>query len=148
MISIRFVQINTLLLFYFILNFLGKWIIRIKFCYILKLIQLVTLKFPVALLWLPCYYLLIAYLRLYFSYLELAILPCWRYLLDQPADSLQRLVQMTRGIGDPLAYAYCCLFMAHSARKLPSCDAGILLQTLYCILLILLFREYIEARRA
>ncbi|XP_021906119.1 UPF0505 protein C16orf62 homolog [Carica papaya] len=47
-------------------------------------------------------------------YLELAILPCGRFLLDQPADSLQRLVMMARGIGDPLASAYCKLYLFYS----------------------------------
>ncbi|XP_020240342.1 VPS35 endosomal protein sorting factor-like isoform X5 [Cajanus cajan] len=59
-------------------------------------------------------------------YLELAILPCWRFLLDQPLDSLQRLVMMTRGLGDPVASAYCRLYMAHCAQKLPSHDIGYL----------------------
>ncbi|XP_062169549.1 uncharacterized protein LOC133875428 isoform X2 [Alnus glutinosa] len=55
-------------------------------------------------------------------YLELAILPCCRFLVDQPEDNLQRLVMMTRGLADPLASAYCRLFIAHCAQKLPSCD--------------------------
>ncbi|CAK7324574.1 unnamed protein product [Dovyalis caffra] len=55
-------------------------------------------------------------------YLELAILPCWRFLLDRPLDSLQRLVMMARGVVDPLASAYCRLYMAHCARKLPLSD--------------------------
>ncbi|XP_073223706.1 uncharacterized protein [Cicer arietinum] len=59
-------------------------------------------------------------------YLELAILPCWRFLLDQPIDSLQRLVMMTRGLGNPVASAYCRLYMAHCAQKLPSHDIGYL----------------------
>ncbi|CAJ1971428.1 unnamed protein product [Sphenostylis stenocarpa] len=59
-------------------------------------------------------------------YLELAILPCWCFLLDQPPDSLQRLVMMTRGIGDPVASAYCRLYMAHCAQKLPAHDIGYL----------------------
>ncbi|XP_045830348.1 VPS35 endosomal protein-sorting factor-like isoform X2 [Trifolium pratense] len=59
-------------------------------------------------------------------YLELAILPCWRFLLDRPTDSLQRLVMMTRGLGDPVASAYCRLYMAHCAQKLPSHDIGYL----------------------
>ncbi|KAF7831338.1 UPF0505 protein [Senna tora] len=57
-------------------------------------------------------------------YLELAILPCWRFLLDQPVDSLKRLVMMIRGLGDPVASAYCRLYMAHCAQKLPSHDKG------------------------
>ncbi|KAI9402998.1 hypothetical protein POPTR_001G356700v4 [Populus trichocarpa] len=55
-------------------------------------------------------------------YLELAIFPCWRFLVDQPLDSLQRLVMMARGVVDPLASAYCRLYMAHCARKLPLSD--------------------------
>ena len=57
-------------------------------------------------------------------YLELAILPCWRFLLDKPMDSLQHLVKMTRGLADPVASAYCRLYMAHCAQKLPSRDIG------------------------
>ncbi|KAI9080628.1 hypothetical protein K1719_037385 [Acacia pycnantha] len=59
-------------------------------------------------------------------YLELAILPCWRFLLDEPLDSLKRLVMMARGLGDPVAFAYCHLYMAHCAQKLPSRDIGYL----------------------
>ncbi|XP_012070871.1 VPS35 endosomal protein sorting factor-like isoform X2 [Jatropha curcas] len=59
-------------------------------------------------------------------YLELAILPCWRFLLDRPVDNLQRLVMMTRGIADPLASSYCRLYMAHCARKLSAYDKGYL----------------------
>ncbi|KAK7385975.1 hypothetical protein VNO78_31989 [Psophocarpus tetragonolobus] len=59
-------------------------------------------------------------------YLELAILPCWRFLNDQPLDSLKRLVKMIRGLGDPVASAYCRLYMAHCAQKLPSHDIGYL----------------------
>ena len=51
-------------------------------------------------------------------------MPCWLFLNDRPADSLQRLVLMTRGLADPLASAYCRLYMAHCARKLPLCDTG------------------------
>lgn len=76
-------------------------------------------------------------MQLYPSYLEMALLPCWRFLLDQPTDSLQRLVMMTRGLGDPVASAYCRLYMAHCAQKLPSHDIGILVyivcQFLGCI---------------
>ncbi|XWS11244.1 hypothetical protein CRYUN_Cryun38cG0067500 [Craigia yunnanensis] len=60
-------------------------------------------------------------------YLELAILPCWRFLTEQPAESLQRLVMMTRGIADPLASAYCHLYIAHRAQKLPLYDTGYLI---------------------
>lgn len=65
------------------------------------------------------------------SYLELAILPCWRFLLDQPVDSLRRLVMMTRGLGDPVASAYCRLYMAHCAQKLPTHDMGNLVYIIY-----------------
>ncbi|KAL4272836.1 hypothetical protein GQ457_13G002070 [Hibiscus cannabinus] len=57
-------------------------------------------------------------------YLELAIFPCWRFLIEQPAESLQRLVMMTRGLADPLASAYCRLYIAHRAQKLPSHDTA------------------------
>ncbi|GKV38764.1 hypothetical protein SLEP1_g46642 [Rubroshorea leprosula] len=59
-------------------------------------------------------------------YLELAILPCWHFLLDQPIESLQRLVMMTRGLADPLASAYCRLYLAHCAQKLRLNDTGYL----------------------
>lgn len=65
------------------------------------------------------------------SYLELAILPCWRFLLEQPLDSLRRLVMMIRGLGDPVASAYCRLYMAHCAQKLPSHDIGIFVDIMY-----------------
>lgn len=61
---------------------------------------------------------------LYSSYLELAILPCWRFLVDRPVDVIQRLVMMTRGIADPLASAYCRLYIAHCVQKLPQQDTG------------------------
>ncbi|KAK9269685.1 hypothetical protein L1049_001463 [Liquidambar formosana] len=60
-------------------------------------------------------------------YLELAILPCQRFLLDRPVDSLQRLVMMTRGLADPLASSYCRLYMARCAQKLLACDIGFLI---------------------
>ncbi|GMH05757.1 hypothetical protein Nepgr_007597 [Nepenthes gracilis] len=60
-------------------------------------------------------------------YLELAILPCWRFLVDRPADVLHRLVLMMRGLADPLASAYCHLYMAHRAQKLLSSDKGYLI---------------------
>ncbi|XP_022139513.1 UPF0505 protein C16orf62 homolog isoform X2 [Momordica charantia] len=59
-------------------------------------------------------------------YLELALLPCWRFLCDQPVVVIQRLVMMARGLADPLASAYCRLYMTHCALKLPSCDVGLL----------------------
>ncbi|RDY10056.1 UPF0505 protein C16orf62-like protein, partial [Mucuna pruriens] len=71
-------------------------------------------------------------------YLELAILPCWRFLLDQPLDSLQRLVMMTRGLGDPVASAYCRLYMAHCAQKLPLHDIGYLVTCVNDIRVILM----------
>ncbi|CAM8972452.1 unnamed protein product [Rhodiola kirilowii] len=57
-------------------------------------------------------------------YLELALLPCWSFLVKQPADNLQRLKMMTRGLADPVASAYCHLYMAHCAEKFPRYDAG------------------------
>ncbi|XP_027061539.2 uncharacterized protein [Coffea arabica] len=59
-------------------------------------------------------------------YLELAVLPCWRFLVDNPMSSLQRLAMMTRGIADPIALAYCHLYMVHRAQKLPQHDLGYL----------------------
>lgn len=64
--------------------------------------------------------------------MELALLPCWRFLIDQPIDSLQRLVMMTRGLADPLACSYCHLYVAHCAEKLPSFDSGIIIYFLLC----------------
>ncbi|WCJ32961.1 VPS35 endosomal protein-sorting factor-like [Euphorbia peplus] len=61
-------------------------------------------------------------------YLELALLPCWCFLLDNPADNLQRLVMMVRGLADPLASAYCRLYMVHCARKLPTYGKGYLVR--------------------
>ncbi|KAA0025138.1 Retrovirus-related Pol polyprotein from transposon TNT 1-94 [Cucumis melo var. makuwa] len=60
-------------------------------------------------------------------YLELALLPCWRFLSDQPVVVTQRLVVMARGLADPLASAYCRLYLTHCAHKLPSCDVGVLI---------------------
>ncbi|KAL6199402.1 hypothetical protein ACLB2K_029186 [Fragaria x ananassa] len=60
-------------------------------------------------------------------YLELALLPCWCFLHDRPLDCLQRLVMMIRGLADPLASAYCRLYMAHCLTKLHSNDIGCLL---------------------
>ncbi|WOL02253.1 hypothetical protein Cni_G10972 [Canna indica] len=53
-------------------------------------------------------------------YLELAILRCWRFLEDSFTSILQRLVMMMRGLADPLASAYCHLYLARSARSLCS----------------------------
>ncbi|CAK9309602.1 unnamed protein product [Citrullus colocynthis] len=60
-------------------------------------------------------------------YLELALLPCWRFLCDQPEVVTHRLVVMARGLADPLASAYCRLYLTHCAQKLPSCDVGVLI---------------------
>ncbi|KAJ8527668.1 hypothetical protein K7X08_015119 [Anisodus acutangulus] len=57
-------------------------------------------------------------------YLELAIYHCWRFLLEQPADNLPRLVMMARGIADPLASFYCRLYLAHCAQKIPQRNIG------------------------
>ncbi|KAL3352555.1 hypothetical protein AABB24_020514 [Solanum stoloniferum] len=57
-------------------------------------------------------------------YLELAICHCWRFLSEQPANYLPRLVMMARGIADPLASFYCRLYLAHCAQKLPQRDIG------------------------
>ncbi|KAK7300034.1 hypothetical protein RJT34_10865 [Clitoria ternatea] len=71
-------------------------------------------------------------------YLELAILPCWRFLLDQPLGSLRRLVMMTRGLGDPVASAYCRLYMAYRGQKLLSHDIGYLVTCVNDIRVILM----------
>ncbi|KAM3320471.1 VPS35 endosomal protein-sorting factor-like isoform X2 [Capsicum chacoense] len=63
-------------------------------------------------------------------YLELAIFHCWRYLLEQPADNLPRLVMMARGIADPLASFYCRLYLAHCAQKINQRDIGHLIISL------------------
>ncbi|KZV57468.1 hypothetical protein F511_34914 [Dorcoceras hygrometricum] len=55
-------------------------------------------------------------------YLELAISPCWRFLLDSSEEFLQRLVAMTRGIADPLVSAYCRLYLVQCAQRLPKHD--------------------------
>ncbi|MCL7044850.1 hypothetical protein MKW94_022815 [Papaver nudicaule] len=60
-------------------------------------------------------------------YLELAILHCWRFLHDQPCQNLERLVMMMRGVADPLASAYCRLYMARCAQKLLPIDKGYLI---------------------
>ncbi|KAK6774166.1 hypothetical protein RDI58_029405 [Solanum bulbocastanum] len=57
-------------------------------------------------------------------YLELAICHCRRFLSEQPANNLPRLVMMARGIADPLASFYCRLYLAHCAQKLPQRDIG------------------------
>ncbi|KAL2476340.1 hypothetical protein Adt_37076 [Abeliophyllum distichum] len=60
-------------------------------------------------------------------YLELSIMHCWRFLLDHPMDNLQRLVMMIRGIADPLASAYCRLYLVRCAQRLPQHDTGYLI---------------------
>lgn len=57
-------------------------------------------------------------------YLELAILPCWRFLHDDVIQDLMRLVTMIRGVADPLASSYCRFFLIHCAQKLPKRDTG------------------------
>ncbi|XP_058095163.1 uncharacterized protein LOC131240743 isoform X2 [Magnolia sinica] len=60
-------------------------------------------------------------------YLELAILRCYRFLYDGYTDTLQRLTMMIRGVADPIASAYCRLYLAHCALRLPPCDIGFLI---------------------
>ncbi|CAL9218434.1 unnamed protein product [Arabidopsis halleri] len=61
-------------------------------------------------------------------YLELAILPCWRFLINQPMEVLDRLVMMVRGLADPLASLYCRLYMVHRMQKFGFCNSGILIK--------------------
>ncbi|KAG5392105.1 hypothetical protein IGI04_022068 [Brassica rapa subsp. trilocularis] len=61
-------------------------------------------------------------------YLELAILPCWRFLINQPREVLDRLVMMVRGLADPLASLYCRLYMVHRMQKLGFCNSGYLIK--------------------
>ncbi|XP_072984566.1 uncharacterized protein [Typha latifolia] len=63
-------------------------------------------------------------------YLELAILRCWRFLEDDFSCILHRLTMMIRGVADPLASAYCHLYVARSARILHPEDAGYLITSL------------------
>lgn len=63
-------------------------------------------------------------------YLELAILPCWRFLSDDIVDILPRLVAMMRGLGDPLASAYCHLYLAYCAQKLAPHEKGYLINSI------------------
>lgn len=60
----------------------------------------------------------------FLSYLELALLPCWRFLHGYPESILQRLVEMMRGIADPVASAYCRLYLVQCAQRLPRHDTG------------------------
>ncbi|GFP79107.1 upf0505 protein [Phtheirospermum japonicum] len=80
-------------------------------------------------------------------YLELAILPCWRFLQDHPENILQRLVLMTRGIADPLASAYCRLYLVQCAQRLPQHDTGFLITCINDAKL-LLMRLIAPARQA
>ncbi|KAI3849075.1 hypothetical protein MKX03_011518 [Papaver bracteatum] len=70
-------------------------------------------------------------------YLELPILHCWRFQHDQLWQNLERLVMMTRGIADPLASAYCRLYMARCAQKLLPSDKGYLITCISDINLVL-----------
>ncbi|CAO2835907.1 unnamed protein product [Amaranthus hypochondriacus] len=54
-------------------------------------------------------------------YMELAILPCWRFLRDDFADAVPRLLAMMRGLGSPLASAYCHLYLVYRVQRLPAC---------------------------
>ncbi|XP_024021674.1 UPF0505 protein [Morus notabilis] len=70
-------------------------------------------------------------------YLELAILPCRCFLDERPQDCFQRLVMMIRGLGDPLASAYCRLYLARCMRKLPSYDIAYLVRSVNDIKMLL-----------
>lgn len=71
-------------------------------------------------------------------YLELAILRCWRFIDNNFTSILQRLVMMMRGIADPLASAYCHLYLANSARFLCSGDdVGYLIMSLHHLSILL-----------
>ncbi|XP_020868718.1 UPF0505 protein isoform X1 [Arabidopsis lyrata subsp. lyrata] len=61
-------------------------------------------------------------------YLELAIMPCWRFLINQPMEVLDRLVMMVRGLADPLASLYCRLYMVHRMQKFGFCNSGYLIK--------------------
>ncbi|KAI0496621.1 hypothetical protein KFK09_022942 [Dendrobium nobile] len=63
-------------------------------------------------------------------YLELAILHCWRFLEDHHMHCLQRLTRMMRGLADPLASAYCHLYMAHRAALVHCKDTGYLIMSI------------------
>ncbi|KAL0353662.1 UNVERIFIED_CONTAM: VPS35 endosomal protein sorting factor-like [Sesamum angustifolium] len=71
-------------------------------------------------------------------YLELAILPCWRFLHNHPENNLQRLVMMVRGIADPLASAYCRLYLVQCAQRLPQYDTGFLITCINDLKLLLM----------
>lgn len=54
----------------------------------------------------------------YYSYVEAALLNCYKFLTDQEfTQALIRLTKMTRGIGDPLVAAYA---RAYLCRVSPS----------------------------
>ncbi|KAG0484779.1 hypothetical protein HPP92_008858 [Vanilla planifolia] len=59
-------------------------------------------------------------------YLELAILRCRHFMDDNHEANLHRLTRMMRGLADPLAFAYCHLYMACRATLLPCKDYGYL----------------------
>ncbi|RWW63170.1 hypothetical protein BHE74_00029669 [Ensete ventricosum] len=63
-------------------------------------------------------------------YLELSILRCWRFLEDSFVSIIERLVMMMRGLADPLASAYCHLYLSHCARSLYLRDDGYLIMSL------------------
>lgn len=66
-------------------------------------------------------------------------MPCWRFLNDNPENIIQRLVEMTRGITDPLASAYCRLYLVQCSQRVPRHDAGsdswspLLMYTMECL---------------
>lgn len=71
-------------------------------------------------------------------YLELALLPCWRFLHDHPENIIQRLVEMTRGIADPLASAYCRLYLVQCSQRVPRHDTGFLITCINDLKLLLI----------
>ncbi|XP_073149503.1 uncharacterized protein [Henckelia pumila] len=71
-------------------------------------------------------------------YLELAILPCWRFFRDSYEEILQRLVTMTRGIADPLVSAYCRLYLVQCAQRLPKHDKRYLIMCINDLQVILM----------
>ncbi|EXB66322.1 hypothetical protein L484_008062 [Morus notabilis] len=83
------------------------------------------------------YVLRMLQMQLHLNYLELAILPCRCFLDERPQDCFQRLVMMIRGLGDPLASAYCRLYLARCMRKLPSYDIAYLVRSVNDIKMLL-----------
>ncbi|KAK8915936.1 hypothetical protein KSP39_PZI022997 [Platanthera zijinensis] len=63
-------------------------------------------------------------------YLELAILRCRRFLEDHQLSSVHRLARMMRGLSDPIASAYCHLYMAYRAAFLDCKDNGYLIMSI------------------